>query len=174
MLTVVATGSGTLTYQWYQGTSGSGTPIGGATSSSYTTPALTSTTNYWVRVSNGAGTADSNTATIAVYAPFTNDTLFSGLSVIRAVHITELRTRIDALRDHYGLGTFAWTDASLDGIAARALHVTELNAALAGAYVAAGRSAPTYTDPNILSGSTQIKAVHIQELRNRVIDLEVG
>jgi hypothetical protein len=66
-MSVSASGTAPLTYQWYQGTSGSvGSPIGGATSSSYTTPALSTTTQYWVRVSNSQGSADSNTATITV------------------------------------------------------------------------------------------------------------
>jgi hypothetical protein len=66
-MSVTATGTAPLAYQWFVGTSGStGSPIGGATSSSYTTPPLTSTTSYWVRVSNVAGTAASTTATISV------------------------------------------------------------------------------------------------------------
>ena len=65
-LSVVATGTG-LTYQWYVGSSGNtASPISGATASSYTTPALTSTTSYWVRVSNGSGSADSAAATLTV------------------------------------------------------------------------------------------------------------
>ena len=70
-LSVTAEGSRPLTYQWYRGTSGSTSdPISGATSSSYPTPALTQTTNYWVRVSNAYGTADSNTATIFLNLPW--------------------------------------------------------------------------------------------------------
>ena len=69
-LIVAATGTLPLNYQWYAGTSGATTsPIGGATSSSYATPALTSTTSYWVRVSNSAGAADSTTATVTVVTP---------------------------------------------------------------------------------------------------------
>ncbi|MCC7007864.1 MAG: hypothetical protein IT184_03535, partial [Acidobacteria bacterium] len=66
-LTVAATGTTPLSYQWYLGTSpNTGSPIGGATAASYTTPALTSTTSYWVRVSNAIGTANSTTATVTV------------------------------------------------------------------------------------------------------------
>lgn len=58
-------GSG-LTYQWYQGLTGdTSTPVG-ANSSSFTTPALTATTNYWVRVSNTAGASNSSTAAVTV------------------------------------------------------------------------------------------------------------
>jgi subtilisin family serine protease len=66
-MSVVTTGTAMLTYQWYVGTSGTlTTPIAGATASSYTTPALTHTTSYWVRMSNPSGTANSATVTITV------------------------------------------------------------------------------------------------------------
>jgi hypothetical protein len=69
-LSVVASGTPAPTYQWYQGTSGTLTsPIAGAVNSSYTTPALTVTTSYWVQAVNVAGKANSNTATITVTAP---------------------------------------------------------------------------------------------------------
>jgi hypothetical protein len=71
---VEATGTAPLSYQWYQGTSPSTTiPIAGATTSSYTTPALTSTTSYWVRVTNAYGTANSVTATITITAGGANN-----------------------------------------------------------------------------------------------------
>ncbi len=69
-LSVVATGTPTPTYQWYQGNSGdTSNLIADATGSSFTTPALNATTSYWVRVSNSAGTVDSTTATITVVIP---------------------------------------------------------------------------------------------------------
>jgi uncharacterized repeat protein (TIGR03803 family) len=65
-LSVGASGS-QLSYQWYVGTTGTTTsPIKGATSRNYTTPALRSRTSYWVRVWNSSGTADSDTATVNV------------------------------------------------------------------------------------------------------------
>jgi large repetitive protein len=65
-LTVTASGSGTLAYQWYKGTSPSTTtPVSGATSSSYTTTSLTKGTyTYWVRVTGTCGVVNSNTATV--------------------------------------------------------------------------------------------------------------
>jgi uncharacterized protein (TIGR03437 family) len=68
-LTVAANGSGPLSYQWYRGTKGDNTTAVGTNSPTFTTPALTVTTNYWVRVSNSYGSADSNTATITVANP---------------------------------------------------------------------------------------------------------
>ena len=69
-LTVAASGSGTLSYQWYQGPTGTTTnAISGATSSSYTTPALTATTSYWVQVSDANGSASSNTAVVLIAGP---------------------------------------------------------------------------------------------------------
>jgi hypothetical protein len=66
-LGVVAIGTKPLSYQWHQGTSGDASPpISGASASTYKTPALTTDTSYWVRVSNAYGSADSGTATITV------------------------------------------------------------------------------------------------------------
>jgi hypothetical protein len=66
-LSVTPVGSGPFTYQWYVGSSGdTSTPISGATGSSFTTPALTSTTSYWVRVVGLTGTQNSPTITVMV------------------------------------------------------------------------------------------------------------
>jgi hypothetical protein len=65
---VVATGSGTLAYQWRK----NGTDITGATSSSYTTPATITADNgaqFTVVVSNAFGSVTSTAATLTVAAP---------------------------------------------------------------------------------------------------------
>jgi hypothetical protein len=64
---VTATGTGPLTYQWFD----NGTAITGATSSSYTTPAATSTDSgsvFTVTVTNASGTVTSSPATLTVSA----------------------------------------------------------------------------------------------------------
>jgi hypothetical protein len=97
----------------------------------------------------------------------------AGVSLIRAVHVTELRLRINALRTRFGLGAFSWTDPSLGaGTVVRAIHVADLRTALEGAYAAAGRAAPGFTDPTLLPQLTVIKAAHIIELREAVFALE--
>ncbi len=64
-LMVIASGL-SLSYQWYQGSSGTTTTPVGTDSDTFTTLPLTSTTNYWVRVTNSGGSIDSATATITV------------------------------------------------------------------------------------------------------------
>ena len=68
-LSVGAVGTTPFSYQWYVGTSGTtNSPVPGGTGPSITVT-TTSSTNYWVRVSNSCGTANSNTATVSVAAP---------------------------------------------------------------------------------------------------------
>ena len=65
-LTVEASGTAP-TFQWYLGESGdTSQPIPDATSPSYMTQVLTTSTNYWVRASNVGGDTDSTTATVRV------------------------------------------------------------------------------------------------------------
>src|SRR5205085_1426825 len=74
-----------LSYQWYHGTSPDiAHLIGGATSSTYT-PTLIGNTKFWVRVSSGPCSADSNTATVTV--DFT-DTLVARTTAIKAYTLT--------------------------------------------------------------------------------------
>ncbi len=69
VLSVAASGDD-LTYQWYTGNSGDTVNlVSGATDSTLTTGALSTSTNYWVQITNAGGSADSDTAVITVAAP---------------------------------------------------------------------------------------------------------
>ena len=129
---------------------------------------VNSTYGFLVRVLGRAG----STFSLSM-SSFTDDPLAAGVTPIRAVHIAELRTRIDAARVKVGLAGFAWTDASLStgttGIKMR--HLAELRTALADVYAAKGMTAPTFTDP-VLTTATAIKAVHIAELRAALLAIE--
>lgn len=91
---------------------------------------------------------------------------------IRAVHITELRTRIDAQRVRFGLDAFGWTDTTVTAGATliRAQHIVDLRTALSEAYVAAGRTPPSYTE--VITAGITAKAAHVEELRTAVVAIE--
>ena len=105
---------------------------------------------------------------------FTDDPIQPGVTPIKAVHFTELRIRIGALRAAAGLSPFSWTDPVLQaGVTPiRLVHLLELREALAAAYEAAGRAVPRWTDAAPVAGSTVIRAAHLTELRALVIGIE--
>ncbi len=94
---------------------------------------------------------------------FTDDPLVAGTTRVKALHITELRTAINTKRTQAGLGAFSWSAAPVSGGPILASHIAELRTALAALGVTAN-----YTDPTLTPGTTRIKAVHIQELRDSV------
>ena len=64
-LNVSVSGTAPFSYQWYEGTfPDTSKPV--ATTASFTTPALTQQTSYWVRVTNACGQVDSQTAVITI------------------------------------------------------------------------------------------------------------
>ncbi len=66
-LLVVADGTATLLYQWYEGAKSDTTkPVAGATLPTFVSRRILSATSFWARVTNGCGTADSEAAVITV------------------------------------------------------------------------------------------------------------
>lgn len=112
----------------------------------------------------GLGPADLATHTI-----FTDPTLTAGTTAIKAAHITELRTSVNAVRTLSGLPAASFTDAITPNFTIiRPYHITELRAALNAARSALGLSAITYTDPSLTAGVTLIKRAHVNDLREGV------
>lgn len=69
-LSVTATGTAPLSYQWYVGVAGNtATPIGANSNQLVVAP--TASSSYWVLVGNPCGSASSSTATITVNVPVT-------------------------------------------------------------------------------------------------------
>jgi opacity protein-like surface antigen len=104
--------------------------------------------------------------------PFTDEPLVAGASLVRALHVTELRARVNALRARFGLGNAAWTDSVPGGATIKAQHVTEMRVALQAAYAQAGVSFPALDDAVLTPGITQVRAVHLLQLRLLVKNLE--
>jgi hypothetical protein len=102
---------------------------------------------------------------------FTDDPLIAGLTVIRAVHIAELRARIDAVRAHFLLGSYPYTDSIMaNATTIRARQMAEARTALDEAYDAAMRTRPSYsTSPEV---GVTIRVADIAELRAAIQAIE--
>lgn len=105
---------------------------------------------------------------LATTVIFNDDPVVAGATPVRALHITQLRTAVNAVRTLAGLtgGTFAET-ITAGSTTIKASHILELRSALTLARSTLGLSAVSYTDPSLTSGFT-IKAAHINQLRNGV------
>jgi Arc/MetJ family transcription regulator len=166
--TAVANATG---YELYRGTSINGVfgLVITTANTSFGDSGLSSSTTYLYKVralSNGGPSAYSS-IDAATTLIFTDDPV-TGSTVARAVHISELRTAVNAMRTAAGLGTQTFTDALLTATAIRAVHITELRSALDAARAILGLSAINYIDPTITAGVTTLKTAHIQDLRDGV------
>lgn len=93
------------------------------------------------------------------------------MTIIKAVHITELRTAVNLARSNASLAAASWAESISTAVTLiKAAHIVELRARLDEARAALGLTAASYTDPTLTVGVTIVKAVHIQELRQRVTE----
>jgi RHS repeat-associated protein len=100
---------------------------------------------------------------------FTDDPLVPGVTVIKAVHIIELRTAVNQARSRASLAPASWAESVSPGVFIKAAHIMELRTRLDEARAALGLSTASYTDPS-LGMWTTVKAAHVQELRQRVTE----
>ena len=84
------------------------------------------------------------------------------------MRFTELRAHVDRRRAAAGLDPFPWTDPVLTaGVTpVRRAHLLDLRTALAAAYAAKGRPAPSWTDA---PPGSPIQAAHLTELRTAAL-----
>lgn len=120
---------------------------------------------YFVRAINAGGTADS-APDLATTVIFTDDPLVAGVTIIKAVHLAELRTAVNAVRALAGLAAGTYTDAATPGVVVKAVHINELRTQLDQAMSALALPTGGWTDT--LGPGVPIKAIHFQEIRNRV------
>lgn len=121
---------------------------------------------YTVRAVNaaeGAESADSN-ADYAWVGSFTDDPLVTGTTIVKAVHVTELRNHIDELRTVAGLSAFAYTFPATAGTEVRAADIAESRVALNQARTNLG--IPALTFDTLTAGVSLIEATDIHELRD--------
>ena len=162
--------AGATSYQIFRRAAGNSAfvQIGTSATNSFTdtTAVANSAYLYRVRAVNATGSSPDSAADLATTVIFTDDPLIAGTTVIKAVHLAELRTAVNAVRALAGLGAAAVTDAAVPGVVVKAVHITQLRTALDAALTALGLPTGGYTD--VLAPGVPIKAIHFQEIRNRV------
>lgn len=150
--------SGATQYQVYRG----GTLRTTTTATSFLDTGLTPGTSYvyTVRALDAAATPTPLSAPDAA----TTIIFTEGLRIL-AVHITQLREAVNAMRAAASLAPASFTDAV--PLRVRAVHLTELRNALDPARAALSLPPISYIDPALGAG-TIAKLIHVQQLRNGV------
>jgi hypothetical protein len=114
--------------------------------------------------------SDDSAPDLATTVLFTDPTLVAGTTVVKAVHVTELRTAVNAVRQLAGLGLAppGYTDATITpGVTiVKAAHVTELRTALDAARSTLSLPALSYSHATLTTGVALISAADISEVRN--------
>jgi hypothetical protein len=141
--------------------------IGSSATTSFLDTGRSANTTYLYKVraraANGTVTGYStlDTATTTIFT----DALLNATVPVKAAHLTELRTAVNAMRAAANLPAFAFT-ALTPGATVSRVHVIELRTALNSARSTLTLPVITYTDPTITVKSTRIKAIHFMQLRN--------
>jgi hypothetical protein len=105
-----------------------------------------------------------STADVATTMLFTDDPIVPGTTTIKAAHIIEARTAVNAVRMAAGLSAFTFTNGTLTGASILAIHFQELRTALDQARTSAVLPALSYTNP--LTTGTPVNAIDLTEIRN--------
>lgn len=139
------------------------------TTTSYSDTTVTSINSYLYRVRSADANGNLSAASsidVATAITFTDDPLVTGVTQIKAQHVTELRQAVDAVRAAANLGAVTWTNASLANVAIKAAHIEELRTNLDLALSTLGYTPAAYTDTSL--AGIPIKKIHLDELRQRV------
>jgi hypothetical protein len=156
--TIWRRGPGVLTYA----------NIGTSSSTSYTdTIALANTAYlYRVRAVNTAGSSADSLSDLATTVIYSDDRLVEFVTVIKAAHLIQLRTAVDAVRALAGLAPGVYTDTAAAGLKVKAVHITELRAQYDQAIgVITGRNSSWATT---VAPGVVITFVDFQQLRDRL------
>lgn len=162
--------AGATRYQVFRSSNGGGyVVIGQPVTNSFSDQGLSPNTTYVyvVKATDGTNVSPSSNADVATTMFFTDDPATPGSTLIRAVHILELRTAVNFVRTAAGLPPASFTTVVAVGQPVRAADITEVRTALNAAFAVLGIPAPSYTDPSLGTGTT-VKAAHVNEPRRAV------
>jgi hypothetical protein len=170
--------SGATSYTVYHSSNNSTWTNDGTTSNTSMTVStgLTANTAYLFKVTatGPGGTSGDSNKDLAVTVSFTDPTITAQSTKIKAAHITELRTAVNAVRKLANGGAandFSFTDPTITASSTKVkrIHIIDLRSALDPARAILGQTAVTYTDTTITVQSTKVKRLHVVDLRSGVM-----
>jgi uncharacterized repeat protein (TIGR01451 family) len=162
--------SGANAYQLFRSSNnGPFVLIASPTVNTFTNTSLTPNTTYvyFARATDGSNTGPPSIRDLATTVLFSDDPLVARSTIVKAVHLTELRTAVNAVRAAAGFAPFLFTDSLTSGLRVKAIHISEMRSSLDEARSALFVPVTPYTDA-ALSAGTVVKAAHVQELRTGV------
>jgi hypothetical protein len=133
---------------------------------SYSDNAVSADTSYLYKVQakNGSGNSSDSNIDLATTTVFTDDPIVPGSTIVRAEHLLQLRTAVNAVRALAGLTAATFATEVQPGTLVHAIDITELRSALDPARSALSLPALAYT--NSAAAGTVINAVDFMEIRN--------
>jgi fibronectin type 3 domain-containing protein len=133
---------------------------------SYSDNAVSADTSYLYKVQakNGSGNSSDSNIDLATTTVFTDDPIVPGSTIVRAEHLLQLRTAVNAVRALAGLTAATFANEVQPGTLVHAIDITELRSALDPARSALSLPALAYT--NSAAAGTVINAVDFMEIRN--------
>lgn len=146
-------------------------PIGAPAGTALTDSNAVAGTSYLYRVravDAGANSGPWSPTDLATTIIFTDDPITPGSTLVKGIHLTQLRTAVNATRVLAQLGPATFTDSISPILQIKKIHIDELRINLDAFRAALGWSLFLYIDPLITTASTTVKAAHFNELRNGV------
>lgn len=145
-------------------------PIGTSTTVSFTDLDVEAGRSYLYRVraiDPASRPSPFGPVDVATTMAFSDDPAAQQVTVVKAVHFTELKAAVDAFRTVAALGPFAFAPpAPAAGTVVRATHLAQLREAVDAARVAIGLPPAAWTDASPAAAVTSIRVIHLDELRD--------
>lgn len=177
---VTATATGTLTLQVTWSAAGTATsyqvwrssnnspyvPVGTTNGTTFNDTVLVLTpTTYLYKVKSVDASVNVSPFSVLDYATtavFTSDPLIPGTTTPTAVHLSELRVAVDAMRASIGQLPFSYAGP---GPLIQAVHITDLRTNLNFVRSTLGLPVLAFTNPLLTPGTTVVRAIDFQEIR---------
>lgn len=121
---------------------------------------------YRVRAVKGGTSSDPSGFDLATTTIFP-ESIIAGATTVKASHLLELRTAVNAVRALASLGSATFTDPSPAGVLIKGVHIVELRSALDAARSALNLPTAFYENQPLPVGHP-IRAVHLLNLRGGV------